>query len=312
MQYNRLGKAGIKVSELSFGSWLTFGPKLDAKAALRMMQQAFESGINFFDNAEVYGHGQSEIVMGQALKEFRRESVVVSTKIFWGGDGPNDSGLSRKHLVEGCKNSLKRLQLDYVDLLFCHRPDPDTPIEETVRAMDYLVRSGLTLYWGTSEWPATAIDEAFKIAEKCNCIPPTMEQPQYNLIYRERLEKEYRPLFEKYQLGTTIWSPLASGILTGKYNNGVPKNSRLAEQQWLRERFDANVIGRVRALEPIAKLVGCTVGQLAIAWCLKNSHVSTVILGASNDQQLAENISALNFKSALNEEIMNQINIIFA
>src|SRR6056297_1640638 len=228
MKYNKLGKSGLKVSEMSFGSWLTFGNQLDVQKVKDTMKEAFKNGVNFFDNAEAYASGLSESLMGMALKEYRRTDLVVSTKIFWGGDGPNDMGVSRKHLLEGTWNSLKRLQLDYVDLVYCHRPDPDTPIEETVFAMDYLIRNGLALYWGTSEWEADQIEEAYKIAEKRNLIAPTMEQPQYNMFVREKIDKQFVPLFEKYGLGTTTWSPLASGLLTGKYNDGIPENSRLS------------------------------------------------------------------------------------
>lgn len=307
MQYNRLGKAGIKVSRLSFGSWLTFGSNLDVKSARSCMRRAFERGVNFFDNAEVYGHGKSETIMGEVLKDFRREDLVVSTKIFWGGEGPNDTGLSRKHLLEGTKAALKRLQLDYVDLIFCHRPDFDTPVEETVRAMDSIVRSGMAFYWGTSEWPAQRIEEAYKIAGQLGCIPPSMEQPQYNLLARERVEKEYAPLYEHYGMGTTIWSPLASGILTGKYNNGIPPGSRLADQQWLREKLTPQVIELTNKLAKIAQLLDCSLSQLAIAWCLKNPNVSTVILGATTTAQLDENLDALAIVERLNDSIMNQI-----
>lgn len=310
MLYNRLGRAGIKVSELSFGSWLTFGSDYDPKSAAQVMHLAVDSGINFFDNAEVYANGRSETIMGQALKEFRRESLVISSKLFWGGEGPNDLGLSWKHLVEGTKNSLKRLQVDYLDLLFCHRPDPNTPIEETVRAMDYLVRSGYVFYWGTSEWPATAIEEAYNLAAKYNCIPPSMEQPQYSMLVRNRVEVEYASLYSRYGMGTTIWSPLASGVLTGKYNKGIPDGSRLAQQEWLRDRFLPSGIEVVKRLEPIAKELGCSTGQLAIAWCLKNPNVSTVILGASNTQQLKENLGALSAKEKLSEEMMRNIKAI--
>lgn len=310
MEYNRLGKAGLRVSELSFGSWLTFGSNLDTVAARQCMQHAVERGINFFDNAEVYGRGKSEEIMGEALREFRREDLVISTKIFWGGDGPNDTGLSWKHLVEGTKNSLRRMQLDYVDLLFCHRPDPNTPVEETVRAMDHLIRSGFAFYWGTSEWSADRIDEAFQLAEELNCIPPTMEQPQYNMLVRERVESEYAPLFEEYSLGTTIWSPLASGILTGKYNSGVPEGSRLSHQAWLRERLTPETIEKVKKICGIAKEIECTPAQLAIAWCLQNPRVSTVILGATTIEQLEENLGALEVKARLTPAILEKIEVI--
>lgn len=312
MQYNKLGKSGVRVSELSFGSWLTFGSNLDVKLARQCMRHAFERGVNFFDNAEVYGHGQSEIVMGEALKDFRREDLVISTKIFWGGKGPNDTGLSRKHLIEGTKNSLKRLKLDYVDLLFCHRPDLDTPVEETVLAMDALVRSGAAFYWGTSEWPAERILEAFDVAQRMNCIPPSMEQPQYNMLVRSRFEVEYAPLFRKHSLGTTIWSPLASGILTGKYNDKIPPGSRLAEQEWLRDNLTPQVISKVKHLASVAKDLDATLAQLAIAWCLKNPNVSTVILGATSIAQLEENLGALDVKERLNDATIEKVEKILA
>lgn len=307
MKYNKLGRSGLKVSELSFGSWLTFGSDYDSKAARKILRHAFEKGINFFDNAEVYAHGKSETIMGEALKDFKREDLVISTKIFWGGEGPNDTGLSRKHLIEGTRNSLKRLGLDYVDLLFCHRPDPNTPIEETVRAMDYLVRSGQVLYWGTSEWSAENLLEAYRLASELNCTPPTMEQPQYNMLVRERFEVEYAPIFERYGLGSTIWSPLASGVLTGKYNNGIPEGTRLSQQEWLRERFLPQGIEIVKQLMPIAAGLGCSMAQLAVAWCLRNPNVSTVILGASTIAQLDENLDSLKAKEALTDEVMIKI-----
>ncbi len=307
MRYNKLGKAGIKVSELSFGSWLTFGSNLDVKGARACMKAAFEGGINFFDNAEGYGAGKSETLMGEVLKDFRREDLVVSTKIFWGGDGPNDTGLSRKHIFEGTRAALKRMQLEYVDLIFCHRPDPDTPVEETVRAMDQVIRSGQALYWGTSEWPAERIEEAHIIAEKIGCTPPSMEQPQYNMFVRDRVEKEYASLYEKRGMGTTIWSPLASGILTGKYNSGVPSGSRLADQEWLQRHLTPESISKVKQLEPIAKELECSLAQLAIAWCLKNPNVSTVILGATSVKQLQENLGALEARERLSDAMMQRI-----
>ena len=245
--------------------------------------------------------------MGEALGDFRREDVVVSTKLFWGGGGPNDTGLSRKHLMEGLSASLKRLKLEYVDLLFCHRPDPSTPIEETVRSMDMIVRSGRAFYWGTSEWSAEQLEEAYRVAREFGCLPPTMEQPQYSMLSRERVEVEYRDLFGKYGLGATIWSPLASGILTGKYNNGIPKGSRLDREKWLRERLTQERIAKVKKLEPIAKDLGCSLAQLAIAWCLKNPDVSTVIVGASNQEQLKENLAALPVAEKLDGAVMKRI-----
>lgn len=307
MQYNKLGKAGLRISELSFGSWLTFGSNLDVKLARDCMRHAFERGVNFFDNAEAYGHGQSEVVMGEALKDFRREDLVISTKIFWGGKGPNDTGLSRKHVIEGTKAALKRLKLEYVDLLFCHRPDPNTPVEETVLAMDSLVRSGFAFYWGTSEWPAERIEQAFQCAQKLNCIPPSMEQPQYNMLVRNRFEVEYAPLYKQHAIGTTIWSPLASGILTGKYNEQIPAGSRLAEQEWLRDNLTPQVISTVKRLAVVAKELDSSLAQLAIAWCLKNPNVSTVILGATSVAQLEENLGALDVKERLSEEALQKI-----
>jgi len=245
--------------------------------------------------------------MGKALKDFRRETLVVSTKIFWGGDGPNDNGLSRKHLLEGTRNSLRRLQLDYVDLLFCHRPDVDTPIEETVFAMDYLVRNGYALYWGTSEWSAAQIESAFHAADKLGCIPPTMEQPKYNLFFRDHIEKEYLPLFKKHGLGTTIWSPLASGVLSGKYDQGIPAESRLAKEPWLVPPNLPEQVAKVKELSTIANDLGCSMSQLAIAWCLKNPHVSTVITGASKREQLLDNLGAIEVKTKLTPEIMAAI-----
>lgn len=309
MRYNRLGRSGLKVSELAFGSWLTFGADLDVEGAKQCMRRAFELGVNFFDNAEAYGKGQSEVVMGEVLKAFRREDLVISTKIFWGGSGPNDTGLSWKHLVEGTKAALKRLQLDYVDLLFAHRPDPNTPLDETVRAMDHLVREGYVFYWGTSEWPAVMIEEAYQLSTDLLTMPPTMEQPQYNLLVRERVEREYAPLFANYGMGTTIWSPLASGILTGKYNDGVPANSRLAQHEWLKEKLTPEVVGQVKRLSAIADEIGCSLAQLSIAWCLKNPQVSSVILGATTVKQLEENLKALEFTDHLTGEVLETIDV---
>ncbi|RAO99320.1 alcohol dehydrogenase [Petrotoga sp. 9PW.55.5.1] len=313
MKYNNLGKAGIKVSEISFGSWLTFGNQLDTEGVKASLRTAYENGINFFDNAEAYANGLSESLMGMALKEYRREDLVISTKIFWGGKGPNDRGVSRKHLLEGTWNSLKRLQLDYVDLIFCHRPDPTTPIEETVFAMDYLIRNGLALYWGTSEWSAEQLEEAYQIADKRNLIAPTMEQPQYNMFVREKVEKEFKPLYEKYGLGLTTWSPLASGVLTGKYNEGIPEDSRLARFKGLKDEFEKGGllsqenIEKVKKLTKIANDLGATMAQLAIAWLLKNPNVSTVITGASRAEQVKENVKAAEIKEKITEDVMEEI-----
>lgn len=310
MQYNRLGQAGIRVSELGLGSWITFGKQLGLSEIKKIMHTAFDNGINFFDNAESYAHGEAEILMGKAIKDFHREELVISTKLFWGGNGPNDTGLSRKHLIEGTKNSLLRLQLDYVDLLYCHRPDPNTPIEETVLAMDYLVRNGFAFYWGTSEWSAEQIEYAFDAAEAMNCIKPTMEQPRYNLFYRDHLETDYLPLFKKFGLGTTIWSPLAMGILSGKYNHGIPSDSRLAKEAWLVPDNFMELINKTKQLEKLAKELDCTLSQLALAWCLKNPNVSSVITGATKVSQLEENLGALEVKATLTPAIMKKINAI--
>jgi voltage-dependent potassium channel beta subunit len=313
MNYRRLGRSGLEVSELSFGSWVTFGSQLDVEGSKKLIRQAVDAGVNFLDNAEAYAAGMSESLMGVALKSYRREDLVVSTKIFWGGAGPNQTGLSRKHLLEGTRNSLKRLQLDYVDLLFCHRPDPNTPIEETVLAMDYLVRSGQTLYWGTSEWSAEQITQAIEFAHSYHAIAPVMEQPQYNLFVRDRFEKEYAPVFKKYGYGTTIWSPLASGLLSGKYNKGIPADSRLGREEWIRKELDKNklltpeVFGKVEALGKVAHDLGATVSQLALAWTLKNPNVSTTIIGASKPEQLAENLKAADFVAKLDDGVMKTI-----
>lgn len=315
MNYRRLGKAGIKVSELSFGAWVTFGGPKAEEVQSQCMKACFDAGINFFDNAEAYASGQAEVVMGNVIKSLglRRQSLVLSTKIFWGGSGPNDSGLSHKHVIEGTHAALRRLQTDYVDLLFCHRPDPDTPIEETVRAMDILIRQGKAFYWGTSEWSAADIRQAISIARQCGLTPPCMEQPQYNLLSRGKVERELAALCDE-GLGTTIWSPLASGVLTGKYNEGVPPATRLGDPQnaWLKEMvLSPGRIQQVRSLEPIARELGGTLAQLALAWCLKNPHVSSVITGASRPEQVHENLKALAIYPKLTDDVMARISAIF-
>ena len=278
---------------------------------MKCMSAAYDSGVNFFDNAEVYAHGNAETVMGNVIKKLRlrRESIVVSSKVFWGGEGPNDTGLSRKHIYEACQNSLERLQLDYLDLFFCHRPDPNTPIEETVRAMDDLIHQGKVLYWGTSEWSAADIMRAHAIAREYGLTPPQMEQPQYNMLHRDRVEKEYLSLYREIGLGTTIWSPLASGVLTGKYNNGMPAGTRatLKGYDWLREHvITSQNIEKVKQLQPIAADVGCTMAQFAIAWCLKNPDVSTVITGASRPEQVTENMKAIEVVEKLDNDVLER------
>lgn len=310
MEYRRLGSAGLKVSALSIGAWVTFGNQIDDDAARAILMAAYEHGVNFFDNAEAYANGKAEIVMGKALKDLRREDLVISSKVFWGGKGPNDEGLSRKHIMEACHNALKRLQVDYLDLFFCHRPDFNTPVEETVRAMDDLIHQGKVLYWGTSEWPADRIMQAYGIARQYGLYPPQMEQPQYNLLWRDRVEKEYEPLYDGIGLGTTIWSPLASGLLSGKYNDGIPAGTRAAlkEYAWIQNAVtDPARVGKARKLAPIAAGLGVTMAQLALAWCLKNPHVSTVITGASRAEQVQENLKALDVVDALTPDVMAEI-----
>ncbi len=316
MNYRRLGKAGLKVSELSFGAWVTFGGQVGQELARECMAAAYDAGVNFFDNAEGYAAGEAETVMGKAIKElgWRRESIVVSTKIFWGGDGPNDLGLSHKHVIEGVNNALRRLQMDYVDLVFCHRPDPNTPIEETVRAMDIVIKQGKALYWGTSEWSAAEIMRADGLARQYGLTPPTMEQPQYNMFVRERVEKEYALLYQELGYGTTIWSPLASGLLSGKYNDGIPTDSRAALEgyEWLQQGITPERITKVRQLQPIAAELSSSLAQLALAWCLMNPHVSTVITGASRPEQVVENMKAVEVAARLTPEVMARIEAILA
>lgn len=314
MHYRRLGHAGLKVSELSLGSWVTYGSQIDARSARELMAAAYDAGVNFFDNAEVYAKGESETIMGAALKKlgWRRSSYVISTKFYWGMyDGPNEKNtLNRKYLMQAIDGSLARLALDYVDLVFCHRADPDTPIEETVFAMHDIVSSGKATYWGTSEWAAAEIMAAWQIADKHHLHKPVMEQPQYNLFHRERVEQEYARLYADIGLGTTIWSPLASGMLTGKYNAGIPPDSRgaLKGYEWLAERLtDAAKIAVVKRLEPIARDLSCTLAQLALAWCLRNPHVSTVITGATRVAQVHENLKALEVVPKLTPDVMARI-----
>ncbi|MGD1958304.1 MAG: potassium channel beta subunit family protein [Fulvivirga sp.] len=318
MEYSRLGKSGLQISRLSFGSWLTFGKQIGDTTAEDLMKIAYDGGINFFDNAEAYAGGKSEEVMGEALKkmEWRRDSYIVSSKVFFGADGgkgglmPTQKGLSRKHVVEACHQALKRLQVDYLDLYFCHRPDKQTPIEETVWSMHNLIQQGLALYWGTSEWSAQEIMEAHRVADQYNLIGPTMEQPQYNMLVRDKVEVEYSQIYKTVGLGTTIWSPLASGILSGKYNDGFPEGTRLGIEgmEWLKDRTLAEEnLNRVKKVSEFANELGVSMPLLAIAWCLKNEDVSTVILGASKTGQLEENLKAFDVLPQLTDEVMEKI-----
>jgi voltage-dependent potassium channel beta subunit len=315
MEYRYLGKSGLKVSTLSFGSWVTFGSQVDIEKATKLMVQAYDAGVNFFDNAEVYSDGAAETIMGEVLKKtgWKQKDLVLSTKIFWGGEGPNERGLSRKHIIEGLDASLQRMGLEYVDLVFAHRPDIHTPIEETVRAFNHVINQGKAFYWGTSEWSAQQIMEAYSIARQENLIPPLMEQPQYNMFHRDRVEVEYHRLYSEIGLGTTIWSPLASGLLTGKYNEGIPKDSRanLSGYEWLKNRFTdekaQKEIQKVIQLEKVANDLGCTTAQMALAWCTLNPHVSTVITGASQPSQLEENLKALQVADQLTQDVIERI-----
>jgi len=316
MEYRRLGKAGVKVSELSLGAWVTYGTQFGVSEAKEIMAAAFKAGVNFFDNAEAYANGRAEEIMGQALKElgWPRKDYLVSTKIFWGGDGPNDQGLSYKHIIEGVNNSLKRLQLDYVDLLFAHRPDPDTPIEETVFAFNQVIREGKAFYWGTSEWSAAEIMRATDFARRNNLRPPSMEQPQYNLFYRKRFEDEYALLYKELGYGTTTFSPLYGGMLTGKYNQGeIPEGSRadLEDYEWMKKRVqDEKKLAVTRELAVVAKDLGVSMAQMSLAWVLKNPNVSTVITGASKISQLEENMKAVEIKDQLTDDVMDRIHAI--
>jgi len=314
MRYRHLGRSGLQVSELSLGSWVTFHTQVDVDAAVECMAAAYDAGVNFFDNAEVYAGGKSEEVMGAALKKlgWRRSSYVISTKFFWGlYDGVNEKNtLNRKRLREAMDASLKRFDMDYVDLVFCHRADPTTPIEETVWAMHNIIEQGKAIYWGTSEWSAAEITSAIEIAERHHLHKPVMEQPQYNMFVRERFEKEYARLFRDYGYGSTTWSPLASGLLTGKYNDGIPSDSRGALKgfEWLLPRLtDASRVAKVKGLQTISTELGCSMAHLAIAWCLKNPNVSTVITGASRVSQVHENMQALDVVEKLSPEVMAEI-----
>lgn len=316
MEYRRLGKSGLKVSELSFGSWLTFGKQIDNSTAEELMEYAYDSGINFFDNAEIYARGRSETVMGEILKKknWSRDSYCISSKVFFGYLGkeakPTQKGLNRKHVVEACEQALKRLQLNYLDLYFCHRPDKETPINETVWTMHNLIQQGKILYWGTSEWSAQEIMEAHLVAQQHHLIGPVMEQPQYNMFERHKVEVEYAQLYKTVGLGTTIWSPLASGVLTGKYNTGFVEDTRLAipGMDWLKElAMKPENLEKARNLTAVANDLNMSLPVLSIAWCLRNNNVSTVILGASKQFQLEENLKATESKNQLTDEVMLRI-----
>jgi voltage-dependent potassium channel beta subunit len=325
MEYRRLGKSGLKVSELSFGSWVTFGSQVDIDKAVDCMAAAYDAGVNFFDNAEVYNKGKSELVMGAALKKlgWERDSYILSSKVMWGAKEnpkPTQMGLSRKHLVEACYQACERMGVEYLDLYFCHRPDPEVPMEEIVRGMTELILRGKVFYWGTSEWSAEDIQKAYDVAREFDLIPPTMDQPQYHIFWRNRVEKEYAPLYnpDGVGLGTTIWSPLASGLLTGKYNNGIPADSRvnLPGYEWLKEMLLGEGgkarLEAVRQLGKVADELGVPMSHLALAWCLKNPQVSTVITGASKVEQVKENMEAIKVVPQLTDDVMKKIDSITA
>lgn len=314
MEYRRLGKSGLQISALSLGSWVTFGYQIEDSVAEQLMIKAYEAGINFFDNAEVYAHGKSEIVMGNILKKMNwdRDTWMVSSKVFWGRTAnplPNQRGLMRKHIVEGCHAALKRLQVEYLDLYYCHRPDVNTPIEETVWTMHNLVTQGKILYWGTSEWNSQQITEAHYWAAKHSLIGPVVEQPQYNMLHRDFMERDYLPLFENFGMGTTIWSPLASGLLTGKhFQENTNETTRFELMQWLKDRVlgDEAKVAKVKALNELAKEVGISFTHLALCWCLKNKNVSSVILGASKVSQLEENLLCFDSLPKVTDEVMQK------
>jgi voltage-dependent potassium channel beta subunit len=319
MKYRHLGKAGIQLSELSLGSWITFETRFGVETAASLMAAAFDAGVNFFDNAEAYAHGKSEEVMGAALKKlgWRRGSYLISTKLFWGlNEGPNEQNtLNRKYLLEGMDGSLRRLDTDYVDIVYCHRSDPTTPIEETVWAMHNIIERGKALYWGTSEWSAAEILSAIQIAENHHLHKPIVEQPIYNLFDRERFGPEYDAVYEDYGYGSTTWSPLASGLLTGKYNDGIPDGSRgaISKYDWLEELLTSpDRIAKVVALEPVAKEMGATLAQLSLAWCLQNPYVCSVITGATRVEQVHENMKALEFVDSFTPDVLGRIDAIFS
>lgn len=313
MHYRRLGRSGLKVSEISLGSWITFGSQIEKQAASDLIHAAYEQGVNFFDNADVYANGQAEIVMGEAIKDLPREALVISSKVFWPTmPGPNGRGLSRKHVMESIHASLRRLGTDYVDLYFCHRYDPDTPLEEIARVMDDLVHQGKVLYWGTSEWQAHQIAQMVGVSRQFGLMPPSMEQPQYNLFHRRRFEDEIAPICREHGLGLTTFSPLFQGILTGKYNQGIPDDSRAAQEDltWMRDRITPERLAIVRKLTEIAGELDLTTGQLALAWILRRKEVSSVITGATRLEQLDENLAAADAVELLTNEILERIDAV--
>lgn len=315
MNYRRLGKTGLKVSELSYGSWVTFSFQIGQKKVTEMLKLAYDGGINFFDNAEAYASGESEKLMGKAIKDlgWGRDTYIVSSKVFWGGQKPTQNGLSHKHIRDACHAALKRLKVEYLDLFFCHRPDPDTPIEETVRAMHTLILQGKICYWGTSEWSYEQIAEAYKIAKELSLTPPSMEQPEYNMFNRIKIEKEFLPLFKKHQLGTTIWSPLCSGLLTGKYIGKSPKNTRtsLKNYKFIKDSFESDKFSKrhdiVKNLKILSEEINVPLVNLSLCWCLKNKNVSTVILGASKISQLKQNLKTLSYMDSVDNSVLKRI-----
>ncbi len=310
MHYRRLGRSGLKVSELSFGSWVTFSTQLDEKKAAELLHEAYSRGVNFFDCADVYAGGAAETIMGKAVRDLRRESLVISTKVFWPTmEGPNGRGLSRKHITESIHASLKRLEMEYVDLYFCHRYDPDTPIEEVVRTMNILIQQGKILYWGTSEWESSQVARAYGIARQYNLVPPVVEQPQYNLFHQKRVEIQLMPLVRELGIGLTTFSPLYSGLLSGKYNDGIPEGSRASMESmpWIRDRITPQRVARVRQLAEIAGELDMTTAQLAIAWVLRRKEVSSVITGASRLEQLDENLDAIEHVEKMTNEVLEKI-----
>jgi len=315
MEYRRLGKHGLKVSEFSLGAWVTFGGQVGEAVARECILAAYEAGVNFFDNADMYSKGNAEIVMGNVIKDLKRTDLVISSKVYWPmGDGPNDKGLSRKHIMESVHASLKRLQTDYLDLYFCHRYDPEVPLEEVVRAMDDLVHQGKVLYWGTSEWRPDQISNVVGLARQWNLYPPAVEQPQYNMLNRDNVEVQLAEVVQEHGVGLVVWSPLASGILTGKYNDGIPVDSRLAipKYEWLREFVTEERVAKVRQLAELARELDATVAQLALAWLLRRPEVSSVITGSTRASQVRENLKAAELKSKLTPEMLERIETILA